>query len=380
MPYNPQAKQVLTLLDTVWDNPHNASALHEPNFTVEEAEFVASVIRSGWVSTAGSEIRDFEKQIAKLTATEDCIAVNSGTSALHLAVLSLGLRPGDGVALPSLGFVATANAIAYAGAVPHFIDVDADHGLIDAELLETYLGTEAGSNVKAIVSVCLFGQKNDPLPLINLAKKNNLYVIEDAAGALGTCFEGKPVGSDFDATIFSFNGNKILTTGGGGALICKDPEKLAHARTLANVAKINHNVMPTHSEVGYNYRMPNLNAALGLSQLPKLTQYIELKQKLRLKYRSIASTVDLKIIEDPVGCRSNAWLNNILLSPSEDPASETERLIEIIQACHKNGYGVRPVWEPLHMTRMYNSNPRTTMQVTESLSRRLISLPSSPQS
>ncbi len=372
------AEKVLHLLHEVCGTADQPIGLHEPTFNELQCERVLATLRSGWVSTAGNETLEFEKKLASFLSLEDVVAVNSGTSALHLALLALGIKPGDGVALPALGFIASANAVSYVGADPHFIDVDPDFGLLDVDLLKEYLDGPEGAGVRAVIYVCLFGQKADPQPLLKLAKERNLIIIEDAAGALGSQFNGKAVGSDFDATVFSFNGNKIITTGAGGALAFRDPIHTNKARHLSNVAKTVSGVHATHNAIGYNYRMPAINASIGISQLSNFNSYIEAKKNLNERYQLTAKKLGLRMLPTPDGCCSNEWLNNIVLDELNDSQIELRHLSEVIESCHKKKFMVRPLWQPLHQTPMYQRNKHSNLVVSESLARRVISLPSSP--
>lgn len=377
MSYNEITARILQLLGSVCGHIKPPVNIHEPSFSENDKNSVVGVLDNNWVSTAGPEVTQFETALKNKLNIRNCIAVNSGTSALHLALKSYNIGPGDIVILPSLGFIASANAVSYVGAEPHFIDVDPVHGLLDIRALEEYLEQNPEKKIKAIVFVCLFGLKNDPAPLIKIAKERGLIVIEDAAGALGSKFSDQFVGSDFDATIFSFNGNKIITTGAGGALCIKHDAVSEKALHLANVAKTFQEVVPTHDEVAFNYRMPNINAALGLPQLENLGEKILKKEILKNKYKHQCNNLGLKILEDPPGSLHNNWLINLKLDAILDMDEAQNRLSHIVKACHHKGYIVRPVWQPLHKTIAYGDAHRTGLPNTEILSKSVISLPSS---
>ncbi len=357
-------------------------ALHEPYFSNKEKKLVQKCIDSSYVSSIGEYTKKFELKISKYTQSKYCICVVNGTSALHLALLAINLKVGEEVIVPALSFVATANAIRYCGAEPHFVDIDDKDLGIDPLKLEKWLNKvtilknkkcfnrKTGKQIRAIIPVHVFGNACSIKKIIKVAKKYHLEVIEDAAESLGTWHEKKHTGTFGKIGIFSFNGNKIITTGGGGAIVTNDKKIAAKIQHLSTQAKVKHLYDISHNEVGYNYRMPNINAALGIAQFEKLNSFLKSKRKLFKLYEK--KFKDLKHIELITNKYSNNWLISIKLDKKIDRYRN-----KILISCNKNGFQIRPTWKLLNKLKIYKESPSSDTFTAENLSKKIISLPSS---
>ncbi len=366
--------------------------LHEPDFNGTKAwEYVKDCLDSGWVSTAGGWVTRFENELAQYTKAPHVVAVTNGTVALRLALHLVGVRIEDEVLMPSLSFVATANAASHLGAHPHFVDIEDTSLGLCAEKLERHLANVAifdgeqlinrvtKRRIAAVVLVHVFGHPANASDIKKVADKWNLPLVEDAAEALGSWRQQTHCGLFGDIGCFSFNGNKLITTGGGGALLLKDARLAERARHLSTTAKINHPWDFVHDEIGWNDRLPNLNASIGVAQLEDLERRLQAKRKLALLYADcFSSDENVEVLEEPRGCTSNYWLISLRFK-HDDVMSANQLRLEVINHCHKQGILVRPVWKPLHSLVMYKDCPSTNLSVTEEQSFRLLSLPSSPQ-
>ena len=365
--------------------------LHEPEFRGREWEYVKSCLDEGWVSSVGAFVDRFEIELADRCGVRHAIATVNGTAALHAAVVATGVCPGDEVFVPTLTFVATANAVVHAGAVPHLVDCDKDRLGVDVSKLANYLAETAledgdgpngpvfrnrhtGRVLRAIVPMHVFGVPMDIDPLIELAGKYNLLIVEDAAEALGSTYKGRPVGSFGDAAALSFNGNKIITTGGGGAVLTNSDDVAARVRHLCTTAKRPHPWLYQHDCVAYNYRMPNINAALGCAQLEQLDTRIALKRTLATAYEGVLKNLaDIDVLAVPDDSETNHWLNAIILKPG----TSLEDRDRVLDALNKAGVRCRPVWNLMHTLPMYMENPQMDLSCAEDMAARVINTPSS---
>ena len=360
-------------------------ALHEPCFAGNEWHYLKDCLDSGWVSSVGAYVDRFEAELAALTGAGHAVAAVNGTAALHLCLLLAGVRPGDEVIVPSLTFVGTANAVAHCGAVPHFADSEARSlGLDAAELAKHLAATverrddglfnrDTGRRIAAVLATHIFGFPCDLDALAAMSESWGLPLIEDAAEGLGSTYKGRHVGTHGLLAALSFNGNKILTTGGGGAVLTDDPDLAERAKYLSTTAKRAHPWRYDHTEVGYNYRLPNLNAALGCAQLEQLPGFLRAKRRLAESYAAALDPVaGLRFCHDPPETRSNCWLNAVALDRG-DPAL----LDSVLSALHAEGILARPAWTLMHRLPMYADLPRGDLSVCEDLANRLICLPSS---
>ncbi len=378
-----EPQTVVDALATVLKAP---AGLHEPALNGNEWKYVKECLDTGWVSTAGKYVETFEAMLADITGARHAIATVNGTAALHAAFVLGGIEAGDEVIMPALTFVGTANAAAMMGAVPHFADAE-EHTLgLDPARLDEYLvdiaevtdgecrNKATGRRIAAVVPVHTFGHPADLDPLVALCKKFKLTLIEDAAESLGSAYKGTHTGNHGLLSILSFNGNKTVTTGGGGAILTNDDNLAADARHLTTTAKLPHKWEYRHDRVGFNCRLPNINAALGLAQLEQLPEFLERKRKLAKAYEAAFADVEgVRFFTEPNFATSNYWLNVLLLDRDVAEARDT-----ILSVTNDNGFMTRPSWTPMHDLPMYADCPKMDLSVTEDLARRLINIPSSP--
>lgn len=362
-------------------------ALHEPEFAGREREYVQDCLDSGWVSSIGAYVERFERALADYTGAAHVAATVNGTAALHLCLKLAGVQPGDEVLTPALCFVATANAVSHCGATPHLVDSEFTSLGVDAVALDVHLSEMAerrgdvcvnrrtGATIRALVVMHSFGHPADLDALADLAARWGLVLVEDAAESLGSFYKGRHTGRHGRLAALSFNGNKVITTGGGGAVLTDDAELGRRARHLSTTARVPDRWNFVHDEVAWNYRMPNLNAALGCAQMEVLPRYVDEKRALAARYReAVAAVPGLRFVDEPTGTRSNFWLVAVLL-PTAD-ASMRDALLERLNA---EGLMSRPVWRLMHHLPMYANAPRAPLPVAESIEARLINLPSSPK-
>lgn len=360
--------------------------LHEPEFSGNEWNYLKECLDTGFVSSVGKFVDRFESELALYTGSKYAVAVVNGTSALHIALKLAGVSEGDEVLIPSLTFVATANAVSYCGAVPHFVESESTQLGIDPVALRDYLKsiTELRNNqtinrytnrvIRAIVPMHTFGHPVLLNDLLKLAKDFNLILIEDAAESLGSYYYGKHTGTFGQFGVLSFNGNKTITTGGGGAILTQYENLAKHAKHITTTAKIPHRWEYVHDEIGFNYRMPNINAALGCAQLERLPFFLESKRFLFKRYQESLKLISgISVMEEPENCKSNYWLQTLVLA--EDFQSARDPLLTIT---NDNGVMTRPCWRLLHTLTPFQSCPRMNLPVAESLEQRLINIPSSP--
>ena len=366
--------------------------LHEPDFKDTQAwTYVKDCLDTGWVSTTGSWVSRFEKELSTFTGAQHVIAVSNGTVALRLALYLVGVKPDDEVMIPSLSFVATANAVAHLGAYPHFVDVNPLGLGLSPNALRVRLekvaewqdgrivNRETGRRIAAVLPVHVFGHPADMNQLRSVADDWKLPLIEDAAEALGSFRNGTHCGLFGSIGIFSFNGNKLVTTGGGGALITNDCEIAKRARHLSTTAKKPHPWNYDHDAVGWNDRLPNINAALGVAQLEDLPRRLQAKRQLHKIYAQVFADLEgVELLEEPCGCQSNFWMVSLRFITADSSAAQEQQL-KLLQASHKIGILLRPIWTPLHQLPIFYNCPSGKLPVTENQASRIINLPSSPQ-
>ena len=363
------------------------ASLHEPCFEGNEWAYVKDCIDTGWVSTAGRYVGRFEEMLKDFTNAKHVIATSSGTAALHAVFVGLGIGTGDEVIVPTLTFVATANAVTYTGAVPHFADLETTSLGLDADKLRSHLETIAerrdgqliniktGRRIAAVTCMHTFGHPSDLDALTALCNDFGIDLIEDAAESLGSYYKGRHTGNKGRVATLSFNGNKTVTTGGGGAIMTNDDALAKKLRHITTTAKQAHKWELIHDDIGYNYRLPNINAALGCAQLEVLPNFLKQKRQLAEAYASaFARTEDINFFAEPAWGQSNYWLNALLLDPGHAGMRD-----EVLRATNAAGYMTRPTWRPMHMLPMFADCPRTHLDVAEDIYARLINIPSSPQ-
>jgi len=357
--------------------------LHEPHFSGREWQYVKECLDTGWVSSVGKFVDRFEKELADFTGAKYAVVTMNGTAALHISYLLAGVQPKDEVLVPTLTFVATCNALHYCGAIPHFIDCEEKYLGIDIKKLENYLNDIAVIKnhicynrltqrpIRALCVMHTFGHPVDLDAVTELAQKFHLTLIEDAAEAMGSYYKGTHVGHHGLIGALSFNGNKIITTGGGGAIITDDKKIAEQAKHITTTAKIPHEYLYQHDEVGYNYRLPNINAALGCAQLEKLPYFLRIKRTLAENYQESFSKISgARFLVEPEFAKSNYWLNAIFV---EDNVVRDELLIKLNQ----EKIGVRPIWELMHHLKIYQHAPRMDLSTAEKISKQIINIPSS---
>jgi len=383
---NPSKQEFLAVLKSVLgESGSSPIALHEPNIGQRENELVSKCLASGWVSSVGEYISEFEQGLAKFTNSKHAIAVVNGTAALHLALHSVGVKPGDEVLVPTLSFVATANAVSHCGAIPHFVDSDPETLGLDPLALREHLrantslrdgalhNTSTGRRISAVVPMHTFGHPMQIEMLIDVAKEFNLVVVEDAAESIGSYVGSTHTGTFGRCSSLSFNGNKTITTGGGGAILTNDAELAQRIRHLATTAKMPHDYEYIHDVVAFNYRMPNINAALGCAQLSRLDDFLSAKRILAKKYaEGFSSAKSMQFVAEPHGTTSNYWLNTIRLNKPDLSLRD-----ELLVAARASGYMCRPAWNLLHTLPMHESSPRAKLPVAQNLWQSLINIPSS---
>jgi perosamine synthetase len=383
---SPILDAVVGAVDSVLASAERPVALHEPRFTARERELVLDCIDTNWVSSGGQYVTQFEQTISRFTGAKHAIAIINGTAALHAALLLEGVRPGDEVIIPSITFVATANAVSHAGAIPHLVDSSWSTLGLDPAALDSYLAEistrqggdllnrKTGRRIKAVVPVHIFGHPVDMASLLAVAAKYQLVVVEDATESLGSTYRGQGCGSFGHSAVLSFNGNKLVTTGAGGMILTNDDTFAERARHVTTTAKLKHAWAFNHDEVGYNYRMPNLNAALGCGQMERLLAMVEAKRALADRYtQAFRSIVGAAIVQEPAQSRSNYWLNTLVLDSQYANLRD-----DLLAQLHAREIHARPLWTPMHRLPMYCDCPRSQLLVAEEMFACCISLPSSP--
>lgn len=366
--------------------------LHEPYFAGKEKNYLLDCIDSTYVSSNGRYVELFEQRMSEFTGARSAIAAVNGTSALHIALLIAGVQAGDLVLTQSMTFIATCNAITYCGAEPVFMDIDRNTlGLSSGSLkdwlsrnsvliekegrIQSYYKLESDTTPLRRISACLpmhtFGLPCTLDEILDICKQYHIPVVEDAAESLGSYYKGQHTGTLGELGIFSFNGNKTITTGGGGIIVTNDNDLAKKAKHLTTTAKIPHAWRFEHDMTGYNYRLPNINAALGCAQMEMLPQMLKGKRETALAYKEFFQTMpEIEFVSEPDGCISNYWLNAILLADS----AERDRFL---QQTNDHKVLTRPAWISMHELPMFRHCLRNRLPITEEISSRLVNLPSS---
>jgi aminotransferase in exopolysaccharide biosynthesis len=375
-----RAHDVLRIVREVYGE-HGPLPLHAPVFAGNEKAYVCETIESTFVSSVGAYVDRFERMLVEITGAKHVIATTNGTTALHMALLLARVAQGEIVVTQSLSFVATANAIAHAGAIPAFVDVEAMTLGMSPDALDAFLrhncervgGTtrhrESGRRVAACVPMHAFGFPCRIDEIGAICSDWGIALVEDAAEALGSRRGTHHCGTTGQLGTLSFNGNKLCTTGGGGAIMTNDAEIARRAKHLTTTAKLAHRWRFAHDEVGYNFRLPNLNAALGCAQLERLDSFLAFKRDLAARYREAFEAAGIPFVTEPLQTRANYWLCSILL------ADEAERDY-CLEVTNDAGVMTRPVWQPLHTLPMFEVHPRGPLPVTEDIAARLVNIPS----
>lgn len=347
--------------------------LSEPIFAGNEWKYLKDCLDTGWVSSAGKYVNLFEERIADFTGADFAVSTVNGTAALHTALMVAGVGPGDYVVVPTLSFIATVNPVVYCGAIPVFTDVEEETLNIDPEkAVKTIQAlSREGKKPKAIIVTHLYGHPCDMDPILETAQENEILVIEDACESLGSTYKGQMTGTLGDLGCLSFNGNKIITTGGGGMLLTNNAEFAEKARYLTTQAR-DDAVEYIHREIGYNYRLTNLQAALGVAQLEQLPVILTKKKGIAQYYRqALAEIPGIKFIDAKPWAQSNFWLNTVLLERNSRAVSPRE----LIERMAKEGIETRPIFSPLHTLKPFKKYESPRLPVSEAC--RGINLPSS---
>lgn len=377
------ADRLIEIIKSIHSNSVSQWPLHEPSLSVLEKQRVDECLSSGYVSSVGKFVVQLEHATQKYTGARYAIATINGTSALHIAYLLSGIQPNDEVLTSPLTFIATSNAIRYCQAFPHFVDIEADTFSIDAEKLRAYLlknthyengltkNRQTGRVIRALAVVHVLGHPGNIQALKDICNDFNLELIEDAAEGLGSTYHEQHVGTFGKAGILSFNGNKIITCGGGGMILTNDEALAQRARHLTTTAKVSHPWEYNHDEVGYNYRMPNLNAALGIAQMERLPLLLSYKRQLATMYaKALEDYRDINFMLEPEHCRSNYWLNAITVK-------NRQILRDLLYQTSAKNIGVRPLWNLHHSLPIFFDCPRMPITVAEDIVSRTLCLPSS---
>lgn len=344
--------------------------LSPPHVTGNEQQYLQQVLATGWLAPVGPQLNEFEQQVADYVGIKNAVALNSGTAAIHLGLQLLGVTQGDKILCPTFTFVASINPIVYLGATPVFIDSEQETWNICPQLLEQAIveETKKGQKPKGLVLVQGYGMPAKMEGIIRITEKYGLFILEDAAGALGSSYKNKACGTFGDLGVFSFNGNKIITTSAGGMLLSNKEALIDQALFLATQAK-DSGLGYQHSEIGYNYRMSNVLAGLGLGQLACLPEFITKKRNIFKTYKNALSHLPITFLEETTEAFSNYWLTNVLFKDHE--TQERVRLALLAKEIES-----RPLWKPMHEQELYKNKPCYQNGISDDLYNRGLSLPS----
>ncbi|MBN1183538.1 MAG: LegC family aminotransferase [Bacteroidales bacterium] len=375
-------REIVSFIRSLYHQPDGFIPLHSPAFNGNEKKYLAECIDTTFVSSVGRFVDRFEEEIAQYTGAVRAVVCVNGTNALHLALMLVGVKRDDEVITQPLTFISTANSILYCGAHPIFLDVDRETlGLSPKALLE-FLETQTEQNpegcfnkvtkrrIAACVPMHTFGHPCKIDQIVSICREYKIEVVEDAAESMGSFYKEKHTGTFGEIGVLSFNGNKILTSGGGGMLLFKDADMAKHAKHLTTQAKVTHPWEFFHDEVGYNYRMPNINAGLGLAQLEQLGKFIQTKREIADFYSQFFKNIDIEFVKEPNDARSNYWLNCIVLNNKEERDS-------FLKYSNQNDIMTRPAWELMNRLPMFCTNQCGALINAEWLSDRLVNIPSS---
>jgi aminotransferase in exopolysaccharide biosynthesis len=376
-------KEIVDFIRKIFKESNAEIALHEPRFIGNEKEYLNDCIDSTYVSSVGKYVNLFEDKIKEFTGAKYAIATSNGTSALHLSLIMAGVKSGDLVITQPLTFIATCNSIAYLGAEQLFIDIDLKTLGLSAEKLAEFFEKktlkrsdgncyhkDSGRKISACVPMHTFGHPAEIIKIVELCKKNNVFLVEDAAESIGSYYQGKHTGTFGLFGTMSFNGNKIITCGGGGMILTNDEDQAKLAKKLSTQAKLPHPWSYDHDMTGYNYRLPNLNAALACAQMEQLESFIENKRELALLYKDFFAGTPFKFILEPENSRSNYWLNAILLTDRQERD-------EFLKFTNDHGIMTRPSWTLMNKLKMFENCHKENIDNAIYIEDRLVNIPSS---
>lgn len=365
---------------------NNKVGLHSPNFDQSDKNSLINCINTGKVSTYGNHVEKLEKEIKKFTGAKNVICVLNGTIGIQICLLMSNIKRDDEVLMPSLTFVSPANAIVNHGAIPHFVSINESDLGIDCEKLDKYLkknsykkknhyyNKKTKRRIKGIITVDVFGHPCNFDKIRKISKKYNLEIIQDCCDALGSFYKSNHVGINNKYSVFSFNGNKIITTGAGGFIATNNSKISKKIRHLISTAKKKHDFLFVHDQIGYNYRMPAINASLGCSQMKKMKNYIKKKRELFFKYKKLINEFSfIEIFEEPSNCKSNYWLQTFVLKKGYKKKHRNYILKKLI----RNGIGARACWELITTLKPFSKYPKMEQKNTKIFTDRVINLPSS---
>jgi len=356
--------------------------LHRPVFEGNERQYLIDCIDSNFVSSVGAKVTEFEGKVAEFTGSKYAVATVNGTAALHVAIELAGVKPGDEVISQALTFIATCNAISYAGAKPLFIDVDLDTMGLSPSALKIFLESNAeksvdgtfnkfsGNRISACVPMHTFGFPCRIAEIAEICADWDVALIEDAAESLGSYAGGRHTGTFASMATLSFNGNKVITTGGGGMIITDDPELAKRAKYITTTAKVPHPYEFVHDEIGYNYRMPNLNAALGCAQMERLDDFLAIKTQLADQWDAFFHDRDVDFVKAINGNNANHWLNTIIFNSRLDRD-------EFLKVTNDNNVMTRPIWTLMSKLPMFKDSQTDGLKNSLWLEDRVVNIPSS---
>jgi len=375
-------EQIINIIKSQFPN-QDFIPLHEPRFIGNEKNYLNDCIDSTFVSSVGEYVNRFEELMVQQTGVDYAIATVNGTNALQIALLVCDVKEADEIITQSLSFIATANAIKYTGANPIFIDVDKNTLGMSSVALSDFLtnngevrndgftyNKKTGKRIKACVPMHTYGFPCEIDKIADICKEWNISLVEDAAESLGSYYKDQHTGSFGDVGIFSFNGNKTITAGGGGCIVTNNEEFAKLAKHLTTQAKIPHKWEFNHDYIGYNYRMPNLNAALACAQLEKLNDFIKSKRDLARTYNQKLSALGINFFTEPENCISNYWLNVILFNNIKERNN-------FLEYSNSNGVMTRPAWNLIHTFSMFKDCQKDSLINSINLSEILVNIPSS---
>jgi perosamine synthetase len=376
-----QFKDEINFIKNLYGNK-NIILLHEPRFIGNEKKYLNECIDSTFVSSVGKFVNQFEFEVAKFTGAKHAIATVNGTAALHIALLMADVKTNDEVITQPLTFIATVNALSYIGAHPVFVDVDKDTLGLSPEKLEHFLlqNTEiingecfnktSKRKIKAVVPMHTFGLPAKIDEIISVCNKYKINVVEDAAESLGSYYKGQHTGTFGLLGTLSFNGNKTITTGGGGMILTNDEALAKKAKHITTTAKIPHKWDFEHDMIAYNYRLPNINSALGCAQMESLPEFLEKKRIVAKKYENFFASKSVSFITEPKNTKANYWLNAIVLENLEERNS-------FLEETNKNGIATRPIWKLMNSLQMYKNAQTSNLENSQWLEDRVVNIPSS---
>ena len=379
---NHKFQEIVSFIKRLYPN-REYIPLHEPCFAGNEKKYLLECIDSGFVSSVGEYVTRFEQEFAEYTGVNYAIATVNGTAALHVALILAGVKRDDEVITQAVTFIATANAISYCGANPIFLDSDRETLGLSPEALEQFLNEDCiikddgftynksnNNKISACVPMHVFGHPVKIDEICDLCKKFNITVIEDAAESVGSFYKERHTGTFGCMGILSFNGNKTITTGGGGMIIANNKELAIKAKHITTTARIVHSWEIMHDTIAFNYRMPNINAALGCAQLEKLPEHIENKRKIAKQYKEFFSSIDIHFVDESSFTRSNYWLNAIIFNGIEERNA-------FLEYSNNNGVMTRPIWRIIPHLDMYKNCQTDELSNAKWLAERVVNIPSS---